>query len=151
MFEAVRKGSGVTWQSVLRPAWQDPAARMLNVDLLAILIAVLLPWSTTGVGIAVPLWIVAFGFTVEPRSLLRSLTRPVCALPIAFFVLALLGTLWSDAPLAGTHPRHRPAREISGAAAPDLSFRTLHPRFLGVHRLSCFLRGLDAGDLGRCD
>jgi O-antigen ligase len=98
MFEAVRKGSGLSWQSLFRSAQRDSAARMLNVDLLAILIALLLPWSTTGVGIAVPLWIIAFGFTVEPRSLLRSLTRPACALPIAFFILALLGTLWSDAP-----------------------------------------------------
>ena len=30
--------------------------------------------------------------------MLRSLKRPASALPIAFFALALVGTLWSDAP-----------------------------------------------------
>ena len=30
-------------------------------------------------------------------AFLRSLTRPISALPIAIFALALLGTLWSDA------------------------------------------------------
>jgi len=78
-------------------AWHDPDARILNVDLLAVLIAIMLPWSTSGVAIAVVLWVVALVPTIEWRALLRSLMRPVSALPIAIFVLALLGTLWSDA------------------------------------------------------
>src|ERR1700710_1655452 len=78
-------------------AWHDPAARIFNIDLLAVLIALLLPWSTSGVAIAVVLWIVALIPTIGWRALLRSLARPVSALPIAIFVLALLGTLWSDA------------------------------------------------------
>lgn len=53
--------------SVVFAAWHDPAARILNVDLLALVIAILLPWSTSGVVIFVVLW------------------------------LALAGTLWSDA------------------------------------------------------
>ena len=48
-------------------AWHDPAARILNVDLLTVLIAILLPWSTTGVGIAVVLWLIALVPTLEPR------------------------------------------------------------------------------------
>ena len=43
------------------------------------------------------LWIIALIPTIEARAFLRSLMRPVCALPIAFFALALVGTLWSDA------------------------------------------------------
>jgi hypothetical protein len=78
-------------------AWYDPAARILNVDLLALLIAILLPWSTSGVAISAILWIAALLPTLEARSLLRSLQRPICALPVALFVLALAGTLWSDA------------------------------------------------------
>ncbi len=46
-------------------ARHDPAARILNVDLLTVLIAVLLPWTTTGVSIAVVLWAIAFAFTIE--------------------------------------------------------------------------------------
>jgi O-antigen ligase len=79
-------------------AWRDPAVRILTIDLLAVLIAVLLPWSTTGVVIAAILWIVALVPTIEADAFLRSLKRPICALPIAMFALALLGTLWSDAP-----------------------------------------------------
>ena len=36
--------------------------------------------------------------TVEPRSFLRSLKHPACFLPIAFFALAVIGTLWADGP-----------------------------------------------------
>lgn len=71
---------------------------MLNVDLLTCLIAILLPWSTTGVAIVAALWVVAVGFTVEMRPFVRSLARPVSILPVAFFALAVAGTLWSDAP-----------------------------------------------------
>ena len=63
MTEAVGKESGMSWRATIWSARHDPAARILNVDLLAALIAILLPWSTTGVAIAVVLWMVAFGFT----------------------------------------------------------------------------------------
>jgi hypothetical protein len=69
----------------------------LNVDLLAVLIAILLPWSTSGVAIAAVLWIIALVPTLEVRAFLRSLARLISALPIALFALALVGTLWSDA------------------------------------------------------
>jgi O-antigen ligase len=97
MTEAVRREPGVSGLSLVLSAWRDPAARILNIDLLTILIAILLPWSTSGVAIAGVLWIIALIPTIELRAFLRSLRRPVCALPIAFFALALVGTLWSDA------------------------------------------------------
>jgi len=97
MTEAVRREPGVSGLSLVLSAWRDPAARILNIDLLTVLIAILLPWSTSGVAIAGVLWIIALIPTIELRAFLRSLMRPVCALPIAFFALALVGTLWSDA------------------------------------------------------
>jgi O-antigen ligase len=84
--------------SSILAARHDPVARILNVDLLAVVVAALLPWSTSGVAIFVLLWIVALIPTLEVRAFLRSLRRPISALPIALFVLALVGTLWSDAP-----------------------------------------------------
>jgi O-antigen ligase len=78
-------------------ARRDPVARMLNVDLVAVLLAALLPWSTSGVGIGFVLWLAAVAATLELRPFLRSLQRPICALPIALVALAALGTLWSDA------------------------------------------------------
>src|SRR5581483_12415649 len=96
MTEAVR--SEGSRPSGLWSAWYDPATRIRNVDWLAGLIAVLLPWSTTGVGIAAVLWLIALMPTIEPKALWRSLQRPVSALPLAFVALVVVGLLWSDAP-----------------------------------------------------
>jgi O-antigen ligase len=98
MTEAVKTEPGLSGFALVMSAWHDPAARIFNVDLVAVLIAFLLPWSTTGVVIAMALWIVALVPTLEVGAFLRSLRRPICILPIALFALALLGTLWSDAP-----------------------------------------------------
>ena len=84
--------------SLILSARHDPAARILNVDLVAVLVAVMLPWSTSGVAIGFVLWLIALAATLELRPFLRSLLRPISALPIAFVALAALGTLWSDAP-----------------------------------------------------
>jgi hypothetical protein len=96
MSEAVDRELNVSLSTVLS-AWHDPAARILNVDLLTILIAILLPWSTSGVAIAAVLWVVALIPTLELRPFLASLKRPISALAIALFGLAVVGTLWSDA------------------------------------------------------
>jgi O-antigen ligase len=98
MTEAVRPDANASWLSLIWSARNDPAARIFNVDLLACLIAILLPWTTTGVGISVVLWLVALAPTIEPRALFQSLMRPASALPIALFALVLVGMLWSDAP-----------------------------------------------------
>jgi O-antigen ligase len=97
MTEAVRREPGLSGLSLVLSARRDPAARIFNIDLLTVFIAILLPWSTSGVAIAGVLWIIALIPTIEVRAFVRSLMRPVCALPIAFFALALAGTLWSDA------------------------------------------------------
>lgn len=98
MTEAVRREPELSGLSLVFSARRDPAARILNVDLLAVLIAILLPWSTTGVVIAVALWVIALVPTLEAGAFFRSLKRPVCVLPMALVALALVGTLWSDAP-----------------------------------------------------
>jgi O-antigen ligase len=97
MTEAVRSVPRVRF-SVMVSAWRDPAARILNVDLLAVLLALLLPWSTSGAVIAAVLWVVALAPTLEVEAFARSLKRPICVLPMAMVALALVGTLWSDAP-----------------------------------------------------
>lgn len=97
MTEAVKREPGVSRLSAVLASWWVPAARSRIVDLVAVLIAILLPWSTTGVAIAAALWIVALVVTLELDAFARSLTRPISALPIAFCALALIGTLWSDA------------------------------------------------------
>ena len=72
------------------------AARYRTPAHFVALVALLLPWTTTGVTFALIPWLVAFAF-LDLREFPRSLLRPVCLLPIALVVLALVGTLWSDA------------------------------------------------------
>ncbi len=97
MTEAVRREPGLSGLALVMSARHDPYARIFNVDVLTVLLAVLLPWSTTGFVIVAVLWVIALVPTIEPGAFLRSLKRPICVLPIALFALALVGTLWSDA------------------------------------------------------
>ena len=80
------------------PVWRDPLAWAKTADVFAVLIALSLPWSTSLVGIFAVAWLVTVAPTLDIRVFLESLKRPICALPIALFALALVGTLWSDAP-----------------------------------------------------
>jgi O-antigen ligase len=77
--------------------WRDPAAWVTTADVFVILIALSLPWSTSLVAIFAIVLLVSMTPFLDVRAFLQSLKRPICALPIAFFVLAVVGTLWSDA------------------------------------------------------
>jgi O-antigen ligase len=79
------------------PAWRDPAAWAKTADIVAVLIALSLPWSTSLVGIFAITWVIALAPTLHLERFFESLKRPICALPIALFALAVVGTLWSDA------------------------------------------------------
>jgi O-antigen ligase len=80
------------------PAWRDPAAWVKVSDIVAVLLALSLPWSTSLVGILGVVLLITVAPTLELKNFLASLKRPIFAMPIALFVLALAGTLWSDAP-----------------------------------------------------
>jgi O-antigen ligase len=80
------------------PIWRDPAAWVKTADVIAALIALALPWSTSLVAIFAITWIIVTAPTLDLTGLARSLKQPACMLPIAFFALAVVGTLWSDAP-----------------------------------------------------
>jgi len=97
MTEASQREPAALGLSVIWSDGLDRAGRIRNVDRLAVLIAMLLPWTTTGAAIAAVLWVIAFAFAVDLRELLVSLKRPASALPVALFTLVLLGVLWSDA------------------------------------------------------
>jgi O-antigen ligase len=100
MTEASGRQMQAGWLAAIWSTRHDRASQIRNVDLAAVLIAAVLPWSTSATGIAVVLWLIALVPTIETPALLTSLRRPIAALPIAFFALALVGTLWSDAPWA---------------------------------------------------
>ena len=77
--------------------WRDPAAWSTTADIFVILIAVSLPWSTSLVAIFAAALLVSMAPFLDIKALLQSLKRPICALPIALFALAVVGTLWSNA------------------------------------------------------
>jgi O-antigen ligase len=79
------------------PVWRDPVVWAKTADIVAVLIALSLPWSTSLVGIFAIIWVIAVAPTLKLKAFIESLKRPVCALPIALFALAAVGTLWSDA------------------------------------------------------
>jgi len=68
------------------------------VDIYPVLVAASIPWSTTAVAIFMIVWFFVLIPTIEPHSFLRSLEHPAFFLPIAFFALAVIGTLWADGP-----------------------------------------------------
>jgi O-antigen ligase len=94
----VSAGAAVSSAGPVLPVWRNPAMWAKAADIFAVLIALSLPWSTSLVGIFALAWLVAVAPTLDLRLYLESLRRPISALPIALFAVALLGTLWSDAP-----------------------------------------------------
>ncbi len=76
--------------------WRDPAAWTTTSDIFAVLIAVSLPWSTSLVAIIATAFLVSVAPFIDLKAFLQLLKRPICALPLALFALAALGTLWSD-------------------------------------------------------
>ena len=91
-------GASTSSGSAALPIWRDPAAWVRTADVVAVLIALALPWSTSLVAIFAVAWIVVVVPTLDLAGFVRSLKQPACMLPIAIFALAVVGTLWSDAP-----------------------------------------------------
>ena len=83
--------------NVVLRLWRDPAAGATAADIFAVLTALALPWSTSLVAIFVLCWLGTVAWILDYRVYFQSLKQPICLLPIALFVLAVIGTLWSDA------------------------------------------------------
>ena len=82
-------------------SWHGVTARFLYADLLAVLTAMALPWSTTGFAVLIGIWLVSLiplFPTLDTRAFLRLLSSPICLWPLALFALAMVGTLWADIP-----------------------------------------------------
>ena len=78
--------------------WRDPAAWITTSDICIILTAVALPWSTSLVAIFAVAALVTMVPFFDAKAFLEILKRLVSILPVALFALAVIGTLWSDAP-----------------------------------------------------
>lgn len=82
--------------------WQrfpfKPTTSLYPADVLVVLVAATLPWSTSLPAIFLALWLVALAPTTDFDTFRDLMKRPVCFLPVSFFVLAMVGTLWSSVP-----------------------------------------------------
>jgi O-antigen ligase len=76
---------------------RDPARWMATADVIAVLLALALPWSTSLVGIFGVVMVLTMLPSCDLGALVRLLKQPIAAAPVALFLLALAGTLWSDA------------------------------------------------------
>ena len=74
-----------------------PETALRNADILVVLTAASLPWSTSLPAIFLSLWLLSLMPLIDPGTLFQSIKRPICILPITFFLLAVIGTLWSSA------------------------------------------------------
>jgi O-antigen ligase len=92
--EAVREPLGARlWRR-----WQDPAAWIATSDVFLILVALSLPWSTSLTAIFAVAALVAMAPFFDANAFLQSIKRPASIFPLALFALAVVGTLWSEAP-----------------------------------------------------
>ncbi|MGJ5001509.1 O-antigen ligase family protein [Bradyrhizobium sp. HKCCYLRH2060] len=82
--------------ALLARRWRDPAAWRTTVDVVAMLLAASLPWSTSLVSILGVVMLITMVPFLDLERLLEVLKRPISLAPIALFLLALVGTLWSD-------------------------------------------------------
>lgn len=81
--------------------WRNAAAWTKAADVAVVLMAASLPWSTSLVAIFAVVWLLLLIPTIELRDFTETLRRPACFLPVIFFALAVVGTLWAtDIPWA---------------------------------------------------
>ncbi len=83
--------------ALLWKRWRDKATWMTTADIVTVLLVLSLPWSTSLVGIFGVVLVLVLLPTIDAGAFIEQLKRPICAAPIALFLLALAGTLWSDA------------------------------------------------------
>jgi O-antigen ligase len=93
----VNAGAIASPVNIVLRLWRDPAVWITAADIFAVLTALALPWSTSLVAIFVLCWLGTAARILDYRVYYQSLKQPICFLPIALFMMAAAGTLWSDA------------------------------------------------------
>jgi O-antigen ligase len=78
--------------------WHDPVAWIETSDFFLVLLALSLPWSTSLTSIFGAAFLVTMAPFFDANAFMRSIRRPASIFPVALFVLAAVGTLWSDGP-----------------------------------------------------
>jgi O-antigen ligase len=72
-----------------------------SADVLAVLLAISLPWSTSATGILVALWLIVFVPTLSGEPIRRVLATPAGGLPVLLWLIGAMGMAWAfDVPLS---------------------------------------------------
>lgn len=80
--------------------WRRSTTWLLAVDVVAVMLAASLPWSTSATSVLVVLWVIVLAPTIDWETFLVDLAHPARALPLLLLALAVFGTLWADGPWA---------------------------------------------------
>lgn len=88
-------GPAVRWRDRAR-AWCGSARYVGVTDILMVLAAASLPWSTSLLAVFMLLWLVAVIPTIDWEQFILDLAQPAFALPIALVALAVIGLAWSE-------------------------------------------------------
>lgn len=88
-------GPTVRWRDRAR-AWCGSAGYIRVTDILMVLAAASLPWSTSALAVFMLLWLVAVIPTIDWEHFILDLAQPAFALPIALVALAVIGLAWSE-------------------------------------------------------
>jgi hypothetical protein len=114
----------------LKPNAAQRESLMRIADGLVVGIALALPWSTSATVILICLWVVTVLPTIEPETLKQEMTRPAAFLPVALFVFATIGMLWS--PVRSRNDwRHRFFSQAADHSVTHDPVSPLRPRHLG--------------------
>jgi len=79
-----------------RIAHFDRLSVMRLADRAAVAVAVVLPWSTSAVGVAITAWLLILLPTLDVDSVKRALTSPAGGFAVALWCLGVIGMLWAD-------------------------------------------------------
>jgi hypothetical protein len=74
----------------------DRSSLAVLADWAAVAVAMALPWSTSGVGIAIAVWLVILLPTLDAASVKRETATAAGGLPVLLWCLGLIGMLWAD-------------------------------------------------------
>jgi O-antigen ligase len=77
---------------IIRSVW------LFAADILPVLAAAFLPWSTSAVSVVLAVWLIFLIPAIDYKAFVRSLAQPACWLPIALFALAVAGMFWAEGP-----------------------------------------------------
>ena len=80
----------------LSRSWRDSAAWIRAADILAVLVALSLPWSTSLVAIFITVFLLSLIPAFDAKHFVQALKQPASVAPVALFAVALLGMLWAS-------------------------------------------------------